>query len=113
MTETKKYQPTITDTISLEMPTRFVVSPKGDKVAYVLSKTNWKKNNYDSITYIYYVKNKQAMQLTRSGRIADMKWVDNMTLKYNDTASGEEITVKIIPKANNSFQLSEHTSPGN
>ena len=88
-------------------------SPSGEYIAFSGSEINWVDIEDKAFSIVVLKCSSGELKGFEKGYPGiDTKWVDNMTLKYNDTASGKEITVKIIPKANNSFQLTEHTSPG-
>lgn len=79
-TSNGKNKPSITDMVSLEIPTNFKISPEGDKVAYSLKYTDWSKNRYESRIHIFYIKEDKTTQLTRSGLISDMQWINNDSL---------------------------------
>jgi dipeptidyl aminopeptidase/acylaminoacyl peptidase len=76
----EKINPSLTDTISLEIPMHYRISPDGDKVAYALKYTNWNKNWYESRVFIYHINENKTIQLTRSGLISDMRWINNNSL---------------------------------
>jgi dipeptidyl aminopeptidase/acylaminoacyl peptidase len=73
----EKIEPNITDMVSLDLPTNLKISPEGDKVAYSFKYTNWNKNWYESRVFIYYINKDKTIQLTRTGLIADMRWINN------------------------------------
>ncbi len=75
-----KINPNITDLISLELPMNFKISPEGDKVAYAMRYANWNKNRYESRIYIFYIDQDKTIQLSRSGLVADMMWINNDSL---------------------------------
>jgi dipeptidyl aminopeptidase/acylaminoacyl peptidase len=90
----KLYEPTISDMISLEIPNLNVqprVSPDGRKIAYAVRATNWNKNRYESFCHIYDVKLERSFQVTRSGSVKQLRWIDCDTLALlKDDSSGEE-----------------------
>ena len=91
-----------------------IFSPSGEYISFSGSEINWVDIEDKAFSIVVLKCSSGELKGFEKGYPGiDTKWVDNMTLKYNNTASGKEITVKIIPKANNSFQLTEHTPPGN
>jgi len=89
-------------------------SPSGEYIAFSGSEINWVDIEDKAFSIVVLKCSSGELKGFEKGYPGiNTKWVDNMILKYNDTASGKEITVKIIPKASNSFQLTEHTPPGN
>ena len=76
-------QPSITDMISLEVPNAFVqskASPDGRKIAYAVRTTNWKKNQYEVLCYVYDTQQDRSFQLTRSDNVTQLHWIDNDSL---------------------------------
>jgi dipeptidyl aminopeptidase/acylaminoacyl peptidase len=77
------YQPSITDMISLEVPNAFVqskASPDGRKIAYGVRTTNWKKNQYEALCYVYDIQQDRSFQLTQSDNVTQLHWIDNNSL---------------------------------
>ncbi len=77
------YQPSITDMISLEVPNALVqskASPNGRKIAYAIRTTNWKKNQYETLCYVYDARKDRSFQLTRSDNVTQLHWIDNDSL---------------------------------
>lgn len=88
-------------------------SPSGEYIAFSGSETNWVDIGDKAFSIVVLKCSSGELKGFEKGYPGkEMKWVDDVTLKYNDTASGKEITVKIIPKTNDSFQLTEHTPRG-
>ncbi|MHA1221505.1 MAG: hypothetical protein ACTSQB_07210, partial [Candidatus Heimdallarchaeota archaeon] len=73
-------KPTIEDVISLKFSRYFRISPEGDKVAYIKTITNWKKNQYESLCFVHLVKEDKTIQLTRKGYANQIEWIGNNTL---------------------------------
>jgi dipeptidyl aminopeptidase/acylaminoacyl peptidase len=73
-------KPTIRELISLEVPVRVKVSPDGRYVAYLVRTTNWNENRYVRVCYVYDVGRGRSFQLTRSGNVSQMEWIDDDTL---------------------------------
>jgi hypothetical protein len=89
-------------------------SPSGEYIAFSGSEIDWVDIGDKAFSIVVLKCSSGELKGFEKGYPGvETKWVDNMTLKYNDTASGKEITVKIIPKANNSFELTEPTPHGN
>jgi len=81
--EKELYQPSITDMISLEVPNAFVqskASPDGRKIAYAVRTTNWKKNHYEALCYVYDTQQDRSFQLTRSDNVTQLHWIDSNSL---------------------------------
>lgn len=77
------YQPSITDMISLEVPNALVqskASPNGRKIAYAVRTTNWKKNQYEALCYVYDTQQDRSFQLTRSDNVTQLHWIDSNSL---------------------------------
>ena len=89
-------------------------SPSGEHIAFSGSEINWVDIGDKAFSIVILKCSSGELKGFVKGYPGiETKWVDNMTLKYNDTASGKEITVKIILKANDSFELTEHPPGGN
>lgn len=89
-------------------------SPSGEYIAFSGSEINWVDIEDKSFSIVVLKCSSGELKGFEKGYPGiETKWVDDLTLKYNDTASGKDITVKIIPKANNSFELTEHTPRDN
>jgi dipeptidyl aminopeptidase/acylaminoacyl peptidase len=90
----KLYKPTITDMISLKVPNLSVqprVSPDGRRIAYAVRATNWNKNRYESFCHVYDVKLERSFQVTRTGSVKQLRWIDCDTLALlKEGLSGEE-----------------------
>ncbi|NHJ49151.1 MAG: hypothetical protein FK733_15290, partial [Asgard group archaeon] len=95
MATNEKIKPTITDLLSLDMPSLFRMSPSGDKIAYGMRQANWNKNFYETIIYIYYTKNKKTVQLSRSGIASDIHWINNESLAAMIKFDGEKSSSQI------------------
>jgi dipeptidyl aminopeptidase/acylaminoacyl peptidase len=87
------YKPTITDMISIEVPNLNVqprVSHDGRRIAYAVRATNWNKNHYESFCHVYDERLGRSFQLTRSGNVKQMRWIDCDTLALLKEDSSEE-----------------------
>lgn len=69
-----KVQPSIDDLISLNVPALTKSSPGGAKVAYTVRTTNWNKNRYEHVLFVYHVSTGDRVQLTRGGDTTDFQW---------------------------------------
>ena len=89
-------------------------SPSGEYIVFSGSEINWVDIEDKAFSIVVLKCSSGELKGFEKGYPGiETKWLNNMTLKYNDTASGKDITVKIIPKANSSFELTEHTPRGN
>jgi dipeptidyl aminopeptidase/acylaminoacyl peptidase len=74
------HQPTIKDMISIELPLHVKVSPHAHRVAYLVRTTNWNKNRYENLCYIFDVDQGRSFQLTQSGNVTQIEWMDDASL---------------------------------
>jgi dipeptidyl aminopeptidase/acylaminoacyl peptidase len=74
------YQPTSTDMISLEFPDQVRVSPDGRRVAYTVRTTNWNENRYERRCYVHDTSAHRTYQITRSGDVSQIEWIDDDSL---------------------------------
>jgi len=93
-----KYKPSITDFVSLGYSYGAKISPNGDKVAYVSMKPDWNKNRYERLCFLHEVKKDKTYQLTSSGSVSQIEWINNNSLailKYdtNEKNSGNQIFI--------------------
>lgn len=74
-----KYRPSITDLISLAFPNdvQLELSPDGSKVAYAVRTANWSKNQFEVVSYVYDIKREANFQMTRSGEVTQLHWINN------------------------------------
>lgn len=82
--------------ISLKVPNLMVqprVSPDGQRIAYAVRETNWNKNRYESFCWVYDTRLERSFQLTRSGDLKQLRWIDEETLAVlRDPLDGESKT---------------------
>lgn len=95
---TSKYEPSITDFITLGFSITAKISPDGDKVAFITVKPDWNKNQYERLCFVHVIKEDKTYQLTRSGSVSQMDWINNDSLailkhSINDKESGNQIYV--------------------
>jgi dipeptidyl aminopeptidase/acylaminoacyl peptidase len=90
------YQPTITDMISLELPTQVRVSPGGRRVAYTVRTADWNKNRYENVCYVHDVDQDHSFQLTRLGNVVQFEWLDEDTLAVARSEGDEEPQIWIF-----------------
>ncbi|MBK5112205.1 MAG: S9 family peptidase [Candidatus Heimdallarchaeota archaeon] len=93
-----KEKPSITDLVTLGFVTSAKISPNGDKIAFVQAKPHWNKNQYERLCYIHQIKEEKTYQLTRSGSVFQMEWINNDSLAIlkhssTDKESGNQIYV--------------------
>ncbi len=74
------HQPTLTDMISLQVPTQVKLSPNGRRVAYAVRRTNWNKNRYERFCFVHDLDQNHSFQLTRSGNVEGFEWIDDHSL---------------------------------
>jgi hypothetical protein len=90
---------------------RALFSPSGKYIAFFGSEINWVDIGDKAFSIAVLKCSSGELKGFEKGYPGiETRWVDDMSLTYNDTASGKKIIVKIIPKGNNSFQLVERTS---
>jgi len=92
------YKPTITDLITLGTATNAKISPNGEKVAYSIIKPDWNKNQYERLCFVHEVKKGKTYQLTRSGSVSQIEWINNdslaiLKMNANEKESGNQIYV--------------------
>jgi dipeptidyl aminopeptidase/acylaminoacyl peptidase len=105
------YQPTITDLISLELPTQVRVSPGGRRVAYLVRTTNWNKNRYENVCYVYDAARARSVRLTRSGDVQQIEWLDDETLAVAKTEDDDKAQIWVFEHlAGEGVQVTDHKS---
>ncbi len=80
VSKTASIKPTITDMISLEFVSHAKISPSGDKIAYCIRNTNWKRDAYESECFIFDIEKNKTFQLTRYGKVNEIAWMNNESL---------------------------------
>lgn len=83
-----KITPTIKDLICHPYPITGEISPDGKKVAFILVKTNWSKNRYERICYIYDIETSKTFQLTQGKSITSLRWYNNSSLAMLKSLDG-------------------------
>lgn len=73
-------EPSIKDIQKLPIPSSISVSNDGSKIAYTLSKPNFKDNNYEIHCYVYSIDCKKTIQLTYEGSVSNLEWMDKDSL---------------------------------
>ena len=107
----KTIHPTLRDMIALEIPGQLKISPQGTKIAYLVRKTNWNTNRYEYQAYLYSVKDKKTTQLTRTGNISQLEWVDEETLAVLKAKGEEKNQVFLFENlVGEGFQVTDHKS---
>jgi hypothetical protein len=102
------HQATLRDMLALEFPTSVRVSPGGKKVAFTVERTNWKEDRYESQCCLYDDVTRVTHQLTRTGSVDQMEWVDEETLAVLKS-DGEKGQVWLFEAGGGEgWQLSEH-----
>jgi dipeptidyl aminopeptidase/acylaminoacyl peptidase len=86
-------QPTITQMISLEVPTQVRVAPDAGRVAYLVRSTNWKENRYEHHCFVYDLSQGRAFQLTRAGDATQVEWIDAESLAVLKSEGGEKAQI--------------------
>lgn len=95
MNSNSRHKPSITDMISLEVPLVAKASPTGDKVAYTVRRTDWNRNRYEALCYVYDTASGRSLPLTRSGDVTDLHWVSNDSLAVLRTDGSETGTQQV------------------
>lgn len=93
-----KHEPSTTDLITLGFSSNAKISPTGDKVAFTSMKPDWNKNRYDRLCFIYDKKEDKTYQLTRSGSVSQIEWINNDSIailkqQANEKESGNQIYI--------------------
>jgi len=92
--------------------TKALFSPSGEYIAFFGSEIDWVDIKDKAFSIVVLKCSSGELNGFEKGYPGiDTKWLDNMTIQYDDTFSGNEITVKIVRKDNNSFHLTEDTQP--
>ena len=74
------YQPTIRDTILLEIPLDIRVSPSGHRAALLVRTTDWLDNRYRVDCRVHDVTAGATYRLTHTGDVLQAEWIDDRTL---------------------------------
>jgi dipeptidyl aminopeptidase/acylaminoacyl peptidase len=77
---TQSIHPTLRDMIALEIPDQVKISPQGTKIAYLVRKTNWNANSYENQCFVHSLEDGKTYQLTRTGNVAQLEWVNEHSL---------------------------------
>ncbi|MGC9348884.1 MAG: hypothetical protein ACP5JG_12140, partial [Anaerolineae bacterium] len=81
-------QPTLRDMLLLAVPTGVRISPESTRVAFTIQAANWNDNRYETVCYVHDVQTGETHQLTRTGNVSQMAWMDEETLALLKTGSG-------------------------
>ena len=92
----ESYEPTITDMISLEFLFEVKVSPDGRKIAYSVRTTNWRENCYEMQCYIHDIHQGRSFQLTRTGNVLQLDWIDDNSLAVLKSNEKEKAQIWIF-----------------
>ena len=106
--KTNRYQATLRDMLALEGPMHVRVSPNGNRVAFTVRRTNWKDNRYENYCHIYDDVNGRNYQLTRSGSVDQVEWVDDDTLALRKTEGGKSQVWLFEGGFGEGWQVTEH-----
>lgn len=90
----KLYQPSLRDLIQLPVPFDVKLSPDSSQAAVLVRAANWKDNNYENLVQVYDVATGKHRQLTRSGSVNQMEWLDNDTLALLKNEPGNQADAK-------------------
>ncbi|MDP2860063.1 MAG: prolyl oligopeptidase family serine peptidase [Bacillota bacterium] len=114
------HKPTITETISLQVPVRSEISPDGRRVAYTVRHTDWNKNLYESVCYVHDTGawsgretqgRGRSCQLTRSGDATEFHWIGDESLavlKTDGSESGKPQVWLLENLVGEGIQLTDH-----
>ena len=83
------YERTIEDMISLKLPVNAVASKDDSKIAYVVREPNLMDNRYESKCFIHNVKTGKNHQLTQSGSVGQIAWLNENDLLLSKTQFGK------------------------
>ncbi|NPE07164.1 MAG: S9 family peptidase [Asgard group archaeon] len=93
-----KHKPSTTELITLGFTTNAKISPTGDKVAFISMKPDWNKNQYERLCFINDKNEDKTYQLTRSGSVSQIEWINNDSIailkhEANEKESGNQIYI--------------------
>ncbi|MFW9924078.1 MAG: alpha/beta hydrolase family protein [Candidatus Thorarchaeota archaeon] len=91
----KDYNPSINDMLLLPRGLGTYTSPSGEKIAYVVFKTNLKQNNSEYEQFIYDSNTKKTHQLTVGGKALGVSWLNDDKIALR----------RLLPSSNNGFQI--------
>jgi len=102
------YQATLRDMLALETPIDVCVSPNGTRVAFTVRTTNWRDNRYETHCHIHDVVDGTSHQITRSGSVHQMKWVNDGTLGLLKSNGGKAQVWFYEDGAGEGWQVTDH-----
>lgn len=79
----------------LDQPQEVRVSPDSNRVAIKVRTTNWNANRYDTLCYVHDLTSGLTQQLTRTGCVNQIEWLDDHTLAVLKQGPDEEDTAQI------------------
>ncbi|MBN1682089.1 S9 family peptidase [Candidatus Bathyarchaeota archaeon] len=83
-------KPVIENFLNLKWPVDVKISPDGKKIAYSLRTTNWKENRYENQCYISDIEYETCFQLTKTGSVSQIRWINNNDLALLKNNFGDE-----------------------
>lgn len=87
-------QPSLRDTIMLEVPFEVKVAPGGGWVAITTRTTNWRDNRYEDICYVHNTATGGMHPLNRDSSAHQVEWVDDNTVALlGEGPSGDKAQV--------------------
>lgn len=82
MDSSKLHTPNIKEMVNLSYPSNLKISQDGHFIAYTTSFTNIMKNEYEQHCFFYDTITKVTKQLSHSGVVSNLIWLDNQSLLY-------------------------------
>jgi dipeptidyl aminopeptidase/acylaminoacyl peptidase len=87
---------TVSDMISLALPTQTKISPQGRRVAYGVRTANWRENRYETVCWVIDLDTDQSYQVTRSGNVGQFEWLDDDSLAVAKSEGDEEFQIWVF-----------------
>ncbi len=77
---TSGYQPSLRDMVMVNVPAAVRINADGSKIAIKVHTTNWRENRYEHRCTVFDLATETTQQITRTGDVQQMAWVDSQTL---------------------------------
>ncbi len=105
--------PTAKDALSMQRASAAVISPDGNHVAYLLSRTDWEENAYGSDLYIADLATGKSLKLTASRKSVNApEWsVDSKRIAFSSDRDGKQQLYIIPVGGGEALQLTDHETP--
>jgi dipeptidyl aminopeptidase/acylaminoacyl peptidase len=105
-----KHQPDLREMLALEVPSEVKLSPDGSKVAILVRTTNWQDNCYENVCWVHDLGSGETYQVTRSGNVQLMEWLDDRSLALLIDGDSEAQVWLYEGLVGDGWQITEHKS---